>query len=104
MLFSVNILEFLDRKKKSNQLNKNTSEKPKQETRQPSGPLSRSVHRESPSASSLCQSWPQAEEPEQHRSHSPEGTAAFTTLVLVPDKGNGEGSTALQLGVNNYVH
>jgi len=60
------------------------------------------VHRETPS--SLGQSWPHAEEAEQHRSNSQEGTAAFTMLVLAPDKGNGEGGTAPQLGVNIYVH
>lgn len=97
---SAKILEFFDRKTKPNQPNK----KPRQETRQPSGPLSRSVHRETPSPSSMRHSWLQAEEPDQHRSNSQEGMAAFTMLVLAPDKGNGEGGTAPQLGVNIYVH
>lgn len=106
MLLSAKILEFLDRKNKTNQLNnkKKKSEKPGQEIRQPSGPLSRSVHRETPSPSSLGHSRPQAEEPEQRRSNSQEGKAAFTMLVLAPDKGNREGGTAPQLGVNIYVH
>lgn len=104
MLLSAKILEVLDRKNKTNQLNKKNSEKPEQETRQPSGPLSKSVHRETPSPSSLGQSWPQGEEPEQHRSNSQEGTTAFTMLVLAPDKGNREQGTAPQLGVNIYVH
>lgn len=62
------------------------------------------MHRETPSPSSLGQRWPQAEELKRHRSDSQEGTAALTVLVLAPDKGDGEGGTAPQLGVNIYVH
>lgn len=49
------------------------------------------MHRETPSPSSLGQSWPQAEELKQRRSDSQEGTAASTMPVLAPDKAGGRG-------------
>lgn len=62
------------------------------------------MHRETPSLSPLGQRCPQAEKPKQHRSNSQEDMAAFTMFVLAPDKGNKDGDTAPQLGVNTYVH
>lgn len=62
------------------------------------------MHRETTSPISLGQHCPQAEKPEQRRSNSQEGMAAFTMLMLAPDKENRDGGTAPQLGVNTYVH
>lgn len=56
------------------------------------------MHRETASPISLGQHYPQAEKPEQRRSNSQEGMAAFTMLMLAPDKENRDGGHSTSVG------